>query len=77
MEPKVKYRSFYDPESVCIGDILQSKENKNILYVVLWINIDGEEWYCARLGQEGRLPELMKWIGFEHIEDYSKGEFNN
>jgi hypothetical protein len=75
MEPRVKYVGFFDPESVCVGDILQSKENKNVLYVVLLINIEGEEWYCTRVGEHGRLPELMKWIGFEHIDDFSKGEF--
>jgi len=75
MEPRVKYVGFFDPESVCIGDILCSKENKGIVYVVLWINTEGEEWYCVRIGEHGKMHDLMRWIGFEKIDEYNKGEF--
>lgn len=79
MEPRVKYVGFFDPESVCIGDILCSKESKNIVYIVLWINVDGEEWYCMEVGRgsvsHGCLTDLMRWIGFEKIDEFNKGEF--
>jgi hypothetical protein len=81
MEQRVKYRSFFEPETVCTGDILQSKENRNLLYVVMWINVEGEEWYCMEAGRSsvshGCLTDVMKWIGFEHVEEYNKGIFEN
>ena len=73
MRPKIRYINFYETESVCIGDLLKSRENRNI-YVVVGINLEGEEWYCIQVQQSHNPnPHMIEYIGFEHIDEYSKG----
>lgn len=73
MRPKIRYINFYDPESVCTGDILKSKEDGKY-YVVIWINVEGEEWYCVEVGVEGKFTDLIKYIGFENVDQYGLSE---
>jgi hypothetical protein len=72
MRPRIRYINFFEAESVCTGDLLKNKEDKRI-FVVLGVNAEGEEWYCIQVQQSHNLNGHIELIGFEHLEDYSKG----
>jgi hypothetical protein len=77
MEPKLRFVNFFDAESVCPGDILKNKLDRNVFYIVIWVNVEGEEWYCVEGGRQDSLSRLLRYIGFEKIEEYSKSEFES
>lgn len=69
----LKYNRAFDLEDVCDGDILISRQDKEKMLVVLYVDIDTEEWICAKLNEKapiGRLSQLVTRIGFKRIDDY-------
>ena len=72
MTIRLKYNRAFDLEDVVPGDVLIDRQDNVIMYVVLQVDPDSEEWLCATLGKQGPIKTLMQRIGFECIDDYIK-----
>jgi len=72
MTIKIKYNRAFDVEDVCIGDVLIDRAENDIIYVVLTINLDAEEYICMRVNKNGGIKSLIERIGFECVNQYLK-----
>lgn len=69
---KIKYDRVFDLEDICSGDILIDKQNGELSFAVLNVNLDAEEFICVEINKSAPLRSLIKRIGFENSDDYIK-----
>jgi hypothetical protein len=77
MTIRLKYNRSFDLEDVVPGDLLMDRQDNLIIYVILKMFPESEEWVCARVGEEGAIKSLLIRIGFEAIDDYIKVDIDD
>ena len=77
MTIKIKYNRAFEIEDVCPGDVLIDRGYNEIMYAVMFIDNDTEEFVCVRINEHGTFKSLLKRIGFELYDQYIKGEIDD
>ena len=77
MTMKIRYNRAYEIEDVCPGDALMDRAYNDIMYVVIYIDNESEEFVCVRINEHGTFKSLLKRIGFELVDQYIKCEVDD
>jgi len=74
---KIRYNRAFEIEDVCPSDVLINRCDNEIMYVVIFVDNETEEFVCVKLNEHGTLKSLLKRIGFELYDQYIKGEIDD
>ena len=77
MTIKIKYNRAFEIEDVVPGDVLIDRGYNEIMYVVIYISQESEEYICMRINEHGTIKSLMHRIGFELVDQYLKIEIDD
>ena len=74
---KIRYNRAFEIEDVCPGDVLIDRGYNELMYVVVFVDNETEEFICVRINEHGTFKSLLKRIGFELYDQYIKGEIDD
>lgn len=77
MTIRIKYNRAFEIEDVGLGDVLIDRSDNELMFVVIHISAESEEYMCLNVGKKGPIKSIMQRIGFELVDQYLKVEIDD